>query len=50
MLTFVCVVWTAQKEIDDKRGLERAKQMRDDQAAFNAEAERRRAEVRAASQ
>ncbi|KAF9738104.1 assembly factor cbp4 [Paraphaeosphaeria minitans] len=43
-------IWIAQKEMDQKRALEKNQRLRDDQANFIAEAERRRAEIRSSSQ
>ncbi|KAF2447314.1 CBP4-domain-containing protein [Karstenula rhodostoma CBS 690.94] len=43
-------IWTAQKEMDQKRSLEKTQRLRDEQASFTAEAERRRAEIRSSTQ
>ncbi|KAJ4298080.1 DNA repair protein RAD16 [Kalmusia sp. IMI 367209] len=42
-------IWTAQKEMDEKRAFARAQQLRTEQASLIAETERRRAEIRAST-
>jgi hypothetical protein len=46
----IVVVWTAQKQIEQKRAEEKTQRLRDEQAALQIETEKRRAEIRSSAQ